>query len=288
MAGLQDPALERVYAASRGPVAFIDESHRAGVRPGEIGFYTTAAVIVARDQLDAVRTAIESHAGGRPWHTTEEFQAGRHHDILRLADYLTSTVEWNIVAAQAPMAGHTAIDYAQARNAALTATLTAVTRGANPVQVVVLDTLGDPRADGADQRLAALLRGTAAIPPRTLLRHSDDKLEPLLGAPDVVAWATRRLLAVDDRQWFDHIADVTTLLDARTNTPVNLPQLLAQLQPTTPAQRATAAIAASFPPVTGVSTGKALAALLAQSATAQARQRAAGNTRRDQGPQSAR
>ncbi len=39
------------------------------------------------------------------------------------------------------------------------------TRGADPVRVAVLDTLGDPRADGLDRRLDAELRGRNPLTP---------------------------------------------------------------------------------------------------------------------------
>ena len=41
---LLDAELARIYARSRGPVAFVDESHRIG--PGDqVGFYTVTAVL---------------------------------------------------------------------------------------------------------------------------------------------------------------------------------------------------------------------------------------------------
>lgn len=65
------------------------------------------------------------------------------------------------------------------------------------------------------------------MPASTLLRHSGDDREPLLALPDVVAWATRRLLAVDEPRWFTHVKDVTTLLDGRTGARLNAERLMA-------------------------------------------------------------
>ncbi len=82
---LGDAELQRVYARSRGPVAFVDESHRIGPSD-EVGFYTATAVLYGRDQLEGARAALAAVTGGRPWHTTEEYEAGRDHRIHQMLD----------------------------------------------------------------------------------------------------------------------------------------------------------------------------------------------------------
>lgn len=221
---LSDTELQRVYARSRGPVAFCDESHRVG--PGaEVGFYTVTAVLYDRDQLVDARAALADVAGSRPWHTTEEFEAGRDGRIHRMLQAGAAGAEWGIVTVEAPVDGLDRHAYAAARRSCLQTLLPEVTRGADPVRVVVMDTLGDPRADGVDRRLAAELRGHRLIPPATLLRHADDRHEPLLWAPDVVGWAARRFLARDEPAWFGHVLDVSSVLDARTGTRLDVVQM---------------------------------------------------------------
>ncbi len=177
-------------------------------------------MLYGRAQLEPARAALAAVSGGRPWHTTEEYEAGRDHRIHQMLDAVAASAEWGIVTVEAPVDGHDRQAHAAARRSCLTTLLPEITRGAHPVLVVVLDTLGDPRADGLDRRLAAELRGRKQIPPATLVRHADDRHEPLLWAPDAVAWATRRMLARDEAQWFAHVLDTrcSTLAPAPGST----------------------------------------------------------------------
>lgn len=182
-----------------------------------------------RDQLDDARSALADVAGSRPWHTTEEFEAGRDGRIHRMLQAVAAGAEWGIVTVEAPVDGHDRHAYAAARRSCLQTLLPEVTRGDDPVRVIVIvivmGILGDPRADGVDRRLAAELRGHRLIPHATLLRHADDRHEPLLWAPNVVGWAARLLLARDEPAWFAHVLDVSSMLDARAGTRLDAVQM---------------------------------------------------------------
>lgn len=224
MSLLRDVELARVYARSRGPVAVVDESYRLGQR-GQVGFYTLTSVLYERTSMESARRDLVAVAGPRPWHTTEQFEAGRDDRIHQLLEVVAGHCEWSILTVQAPVQGHSAQDRSAAREACFTVLLREVTRGSDPVQVVVADTLGDAKLDGTDRNLAARLRGRGVVPQSLLLRHADDKHEPLLWAPDVVGWAVRRLLARDEPGWTEAISDVTTVLDATSGKHLDLAQI---------------------------------------------------------------
>jgi hypothetical protein len=218
---LRDEDLKRIYQRSRGPVALCDESHRLG--PGdEVGFYTVTATLFDRASMEPARRAFAEFAGPRGWHTTEAYEAGYDRRIHRMLATIAEHAEWSIVTVAAPIQGHGRPAAETARRECLTTLLPEITRGSDPVQVVVMDTRGDERADAADRHTAAMLRGQKIIPARTLLRHADDKLEPLLGAADAVGWAARRMLARDEPQWWENVADVATILHAPTGTRIDL------------------------------------------------------------------
>ena len=229
--------LQQIYDRTRGPVAFCDESYRISPA-GQVGFYSITAVICDRQQLGSTRDALVAVAGRRPWHTTQEYEAGRDHRIHQMLNAVAAGSQWGILTVHAPVNGHDGKAHADARASCLKTLLPEITRGTDPVRVVVMDTLGDDRKDGADRRLAAQLRGDRTIGPQTLLRHADDRHEPLLWAPDVVGWAARRLLARDETHWFAHVLDVSTVLDARTGARLDGVQLynsaVAAAAPTTP------------------------------------------------------
>lgn len=122
MSLLRDAELARVYARSRGPVAVVDESYRLGQR-GQVGFYTLTSVLYERTTMESARRHLVAVAGPRPWHTTEQFEAGRDDRIHQMLRVVAGHCEWGIVTVQAPVEGHVSGARAAARAACFEALL---------------------------------------------------------------------------------------------------------------------------------------------------------------------
>lgn len=240
--GLKDNRLRTLYQRTPGPVVFIDESLREPGR-GERPFYAMSAVVIAKDQAAMIRQRLIEIAGSDYWHTTEAFSTpmGRH-VITEMNDYLAHAMEPSIITVQTEIrrADH---NLRTAREECLTALAREVTRGASPEAPRLLVFERRNRRyypDGDKQDLAVLhrLRAAGLLHPQVTGYHASPGDEPLLWAPDLVAWSFRRDLAIGDSQWFTPYEGVATLLHARTGLAVkrsnpHLPQPSPGVQPTT-------------------------------------------------------
>jgi hypothetical protein len=240
--GLKDDRLRILYQRTPGPIAYIDESLREPGR-GERPFYAMSAIVIARDQAAMIRQRLIEIAGSDYWHTTEAFSSplGRH-VITEMNDYLAHAIEPSIITVQTEIrrADH---NLRTAREECITALAREVTR---------VNTTEAPRLlvfekrnrryypDGDKQDLAVLhrLRAARLLHPQVTGYHASPGDEPLLWAPDLVAWSFRRDLAIGDSQWFTPYETVATVLHARTGLAVkrsnpHLPQPSPGVQPTT-------------------------------------------------------
>ena len=221
---LRDHRLADLYARAPGTVAFVDESYRAHTFAGEQPFYLLSAVTFDRDQLDQVREVLTDIVGGLFWHTTEAFKVGRTGDIADMVGYVAEQVGWSVVTVEATVTRDGGLD--EARQTCLAALSREVTRGSGPdaVRLLVADKVRDEQTNQHDQRTMHRLRAAGDVDPNVALYHGRMGAEPLLWTADVVAWAARRALAVDDGRWLAPVRDVLTVLDARTGQVLNMKQ----------------------------------------------------------------
>lgn len=235
---LRDSHLAGLYERTPGTVAFVDESYRAHTFAGEQPFYLLSAVTFDPDQLDHVREVLTDIVGGLFWHTTEAFKVGRTGDIADMVGYVAKQVGWSVVTVEATVTRDGGLD--EARQTCLAALAREVTRGTGPdaVRLLVADKVRDEQVNATDQRTMRALRAAGDIDANVALYHGRMGAEPLLWTADVVAWAARRALAVDDGRWLAPVRDVLTVLDARSGQVLNMKQ--PQAAAATPgAQRAT-------------------------------------------------
>jgi hypothetical protein len=221
---LRDQHLATLYARTPGPVAFLDESYRAPTGDGERPFYAMSAVTFEPDQLDQVRDVLTDIAGSRWWHTTEAFKVGNTDAIVEMARYIADEVYWSVVTVEATVAARGGID--EARQTCLAAITRNVTQGDGDgaVRLLVADNVVDPRTNNADQRTVEALRAAGDVDRHVVLYHGRMGDEPLLWTGDLVAWAARRALALDDTRWIDPLRGALTVIDARTGQVLNMKQ----------------------------------------------------------------
>ncbi len=221
---LRDSRLAGLYERTPGTVAFVDESYRAHTFAGEQPFYLLSAVTFDPDQLDQVREVLTDIVGGLFWHTTEAFKVGRTGDIADMVGYVAEQVGWSVVTVEATVTRDGGLD--EARQTCLAALAREVTRGTGPdaVRLLVADKVRDEQVNQHDQRTMHALRAAGDVDPNVTLYHGRMGAEPLLWTADVIAWAARRALAVDDGRWIAPMRDVLTVLDARTGRALEMKQ----------------------------------------------------------------
>lgn len=202
--GFSDKALLPLYLDSAGNVAFIDESYLEPSRAlgGGNTIYVVSAVLVPRARIRATRDKLVELTATGHWHTTERFRnpEGKE-DILRMARYI-ARASATVVAVKAPLDAKDKGGEA-ARRACFEA-LVARLVGGNLLDsngLLVYEQRREAAQRKVDQATFRRLRSDGTIPDSFFVYEGSPAGEPLLWAPDVMAWATRRSIALDDHQW---------------------------------------------------------------------------------------
>jgi hypothetical protein len=215
--GLTDRPLAELYRTTTGPVAFIDESYREPLYSDERPFYSMSAVIVGRDQGALVRDVLMDIPGSRYWHTTEAYRTPAGKRVIKeMIEYIAGAAEFNIVTVQTQIRRDDP-GMKTARHECLGALTKELTRGAgeNAVRLLVAESRNakvHPGGDADDARVIRQLRSAGSIDRAVHVHHTSPGKEPLLWAADLSVWAFRRNLAVGDKQWFEPLQGISTVL----------------------------------------------------------------------------
>ncbi|MDQ0031552.1 hypothetical protein [Arthrobacter bambusae] len=215
--GLKDRSLAELYRTTSGPVAFIDESYREPLHSDERPFYSMSAVIVGRNQGALVRDVLMDIPGSTYWHTTEAYRTPAGKRVIReMIDYIAGAAEYNIVTVQTQIRRDDP-EMKTARHECLGALTKELTRGSgiNAVRLLVVESRNarsHPGGDADDARVIKQLRSAGTVDRHVHVHHTSPAKEPLLWAADLSVWAFRRNLAVGDKQWFEPLQDISTVL----------------------------------------------------------------------------
>jgi hypothetical protein len=215
--GLTDRPLAELYGTTTGPVAFIDESYREPLNSDERPFYSMSAVIIGRDQGALVRDVLMDIPGSRYWHTTDAYRTPAGKRVIKeMINYIAGATDFNIVTVQTEIRRDDP-GMKTARHECLGALTKELTRGAgeNAVRLLVVESRNakvHPGGDADDARVIRQLRSAGSIDRAVHVHHTSPGKEPLLWAADLSVWAFRRNLAVGDRQWFEPLEGISTVL----------------------------------------------------------------------------
>jgi len=215
--GLTDRPLAELYRTTTGPVAYIDESYREPLHSDERPFYSMSAVIVGRDQGALVRDVLMDIPGSTYWHTTEAYRSAAGKRVIKeMIDYIAGAAEYNIVTVQTQIRKDDPSMKA-ARHECLGALTKELTRGSGPnaVRLLVVESRNarvHPGGDADDAHVIKQLRSAGSIDRHVHVHHTSPGREPLLWAADLSVWAFRRNLAVGDKQWFEPLQGISTVL----------------------------------------------------------------------------
>ncbi|MFE5837292.1 hypothetical protein [Arthrobacter sp. NPDC056493] len=209
--------MAELYRTTTGPVAFIDESYREPLHTDERPFYSMSAVIVGRDQGALVRDVLMDIPGSRYWHTTEAYRTPAGKRVIKeMIDYIAGAADFNIVTVQTQIRRDDP-GMITARHECLGALTKELTRGSgvNAVRLLVAESRNakvHPGGDADDTRVIRQLRSAGSIDRAVHVHHTSPGKEPLLWAADLSVWAFRRNLAVGDKQWFEPLQGISTVL----------------------------------------------------------------------------
>lgn len=234
-------------AAQPHPVAFVDESWLQ--QRGSPGAYLMAAVLLEQDDVAPAIAAANAAAAGQPYHSSELYHRGHVGTIEAMLNVVNEHSGWSVVSAQVPldngrqtltpdnpqnMRGHLEDQREYARQVSLERLLRYL--NTQRVRDIYLESRASmrewqeardagsrlPATDRTDIRAYRRLLDQNAISHRMRLVHVKDRSHAGLWMADAVAWSAGRAIRADEPQWWNHIADVATVLEATTGTEVHL------------------------------------------------------------------
>ena len=183
--------LSKAIAASRGPVAFLDESFLAPSQWHD-SFYILAAAVIDRERLDEVRRELRRLARRSRWHAAERGRSDSgQQQVKRMANYLATVCRPVIVVVDELAKSDRSAEEGRAQ--AFRALLSELSENH-----VYLDGLAvyERRVPGTmqqnDDQILARIRAEGGSAARLKLLGISTKREPLLWAPDTICWAFRQ------------------------------------------------------------------------------------------------
>lgn len=188
------PALERAYANTGGPVAYLDETFQQPGR-GVPAFYVFTAVLVDRDEMFDLRVRLRELAGGTFWHTTDELLTGEGwKKTLAMLEYLGQGTELSLLAHEHQV-DESDTDVEGARRACLRGLLSALSSGGpswGRVDLAVFEERTPRNRANFDRKHVADLRNEKRIHRGMQVQMVSPKFEHLLWLPDLVSSAFRK------------------------------------------------------------------------------------------------
>lgn len=194
--------LKLVYRHAIGRVAFIDESF--DVEGGQT-FYILAAAIVDTSDLSSTRRSLLAFYGNEPFHASPMFSRGEIRSLRDAVTLIAIEHDGLDIVVQEKICRHD-VNGLIARTTCLERLLVKLHEEFD-CELFVLDANFSSAINDADQRMASSLRRSRRLSRETKVIHTYPRLEPLLGMPDVAAWAYRQEFTGRSRAWFDPLRE---------------------------------------------------------------------------------
>lgn len=205
------PRIFDKIAKSKGPIALLDESFLTPSQ-GPDSFYILCAVVVDKSEVIHLRRGLESIAGSGRWHTTEvgRTNPGRQ-KIRELARLIAeSTVSVIAIVDELP---ETDSSGEQARGRATRALLAELAK--NYVYLtgtVVYEKRVPGEMRSLDEKVLRQIRESESEAAKLSIWGMASKDEPLLWAPDIVAWCYRQSYFKKDASFFQDLERSTAII----------------------------------------------------------------------------
>lgn len=201
--------LESQYQINNAPVAFIDESYREEKRNDGYPFYTITATLIPATQLAQVRKDYLKFVGESRWHTTSSFLNGDDEKIIGFVELISKHRAELIVAVQVEIFEN---NLEHARRECLVQSLAHLQ--SLGCRLVVIERREDTKSRNADEALVTKAKGAGYINRNLRVMQSQPSAEQLLWGPDLVGWALRRYLALNEHAWISPLVESLQVIDA--------------------------------------------------------------------------
>lgn len=193
-----NPALRELYLRNERPVAFLDESYRLD---GDGRYYILSCALVWPDALGDTRQALRDYYGGDAMHASEMFGRAEVESLRKGIRLAAGQHDGMDLVVFAPV---TDSDRAgAAARAACIAFVAPLIQAEAETRLFVFDRLARPSGEQADQATFASLRRNQQLHRDSTVIHVRPSEEPILGLPDLLAWAYRQEYARGVIEWFE-------------------------------------------------------------------------------------
>lgn len=200
--------LERHYERAPGKrVAFVDEAYRGHERKGETPFYIAAAVVVDVRYMQEIRENLTEIAGGTYWHTTE---AMRTDDgpakVVKMLDYLAEGSDEVCMMSVQREISKSDRDLETARKECLAGLARSLASGQpDASKCMVIEKRHEEAERRLDSQLLAELIRDGHVPRGFQIHQASPREDRLLWLPDLVAYAARKEIALNQPYLFDQL-----------------------------------------------------------------------------------
>jgi hypothetical protein len=205
------PRIFDKISKSKGPIALLDESFLTPAQ-GPDSFYILCAVVVDKSEVMHLRRGLEAIAGRGRWHTTEEARrdSGKQ-KIRQLARLIAESTISVIAVVEELSAQDSSGESARAR-----ATQVLLDELAQNYLYLTGTVVYEKRMPGEmrardEQVLKQIQKGNSPAANLAIWGMAE-KSEPLLWAPDIVAWCYRQAYFERDPSFYQDLERSTRLL----------------------------------------------------------------------------
>ena len=196
---------------AKGPLAFVDESFRSPAESKD-SFYILCAVVIPKSKVFSVRDTLSEIVGKRYFHATESGRSDEGQMLIRkMARFLAQeTRPVLVVIEQLPKSDRDAEAGRERATRALWKEL-----AENELYLtgtVVYERRMRGAQDASDLRILSSLRRLRLPGSKLNVLGVASKNEPLLWAPDLVAWAFRQAYDDADNSFFGSLTRVSKII----------------------------------------------------------------------------
>lgn len=198
--------LRRLYAASKGAVAYLDESFEL---EGDSTFYILGCAVVKPGWRSDTRAALSDFYSGEAIHAAPMFNANQTLSLRGAISLAADQHDGADVVVCAPLEKDDPRgDKARVR---CVNHLVPMLHEADEVDLFIFDKPSNPGIEKRDKHAFSDLRRASKLDREVELGHFQPSQELLLGLPDMIAWSYRQVRTRRDESWFEPLQAKTAI-----------------------------------------------------------------------------
>jgi len=208
----QSSTLDGLYSRAQGAVAYVDESYYSPSHGTGRTFYVICATIVQQEARGSLREGLLSLAGGDFWHTTEAARSSSGRDKLRAMIDLLRVSATSVCWITEPLSKSDREGESARAELLRESTKDLIEMHLPASGLIIYERRRTGYQANADVRVFTEMRSKSKIDRAFLIHPESPANEPLLWAPDVVAWSYRQSFLGRDASYFAPLKKQTQVL----------------------------------------------------------------------------